>query len=297
MKARVVSGLVAVAVVVGLVVWGLLSGGATTDSTASHSLKPSVHAESSPSTFRARRSGPGIPGKAWRLRLNASFQGARLDTALWATCYPWMDVATGCTNFANVQRHTEWEWYLPSQVLVRNGSLHLVAKRAPTSGLNSHGKSHVYACRSGMVTTYPGFRFKYGYIKIVAHIPAGAGLWPALWLAASNERWPPEVDILEHWGPTKNRTGVFFHPLGAPQLTDHIHMPTLSIGWHTFALLWRPSELVWYIDGYHVLTTHFLVPHQSMYLIANLAEAQDPRSGPGCQGVMEIRSVKVWQHA
>jgi beta-glucanase (GH16 family) len=191
-----------------------------------------------------------------------------------------------------VQQGKEFEWYLPSQVRVRHGTLQLVAKRTRTVG-RSLGKPHTYDCRSGMVTTYPGFRFQYGYVKIVAHFPAGAGLWPALWLAASNKRWPPEIDILEHWAP--NRTAIYYHPSGAPPLADHLKMPTLSIGWHTFALLWSPSVLTWTIDGHRAFTTNLDIPHQSMYLLANLAEGSPPRAGWGCEGTMTIRSVQVWQ--
>ena len=146
-----------------------------------------------------------------------------------------------------------------------------------------------------MVTTYAGFRFEYGYVKVLAHLPSDAGLWPALWLAASDLHWPPEIDILEHWGANMNRTGVYLHPVGLPQLAAHVNMPTISSGWHTFAVLWSPSVVTWYIDGRQALTTRIGVPHQSMYFIANLAEASKPRSGWGCEGVMGIRSVQVWQ--
>ena len=74
-------------------------------------------------------------------------------------------------NFGNSTH--ESEWYLPSQVKVENGTLNLVAKREPTAGTAANGNSRTYYCRSGMVTTYPGFRFRYGYLQIVARIPAG----------------------------------------------------------------------------------------------------------------------------
>jgi hypothetical protein len=296
MRARLVFGLIAAVVVTGLVAWGFVPGGAGKPTAASRPLpSQSAHPVVSPSPSGTAGTGPPNQGVGWRLMLDASFSGSRLDTALWAQCYPWMDVATGCTNFTNAQLGREWEWYLPSQVRVRNGSLQLVAQRTPTPGRNSHGGPHVYACRSGMVTTYPGFRFEYGYVQIVAHVPPGAGLWPALWLAASNLRWPPEIDILEHWGAPANRTAEFFHPLGAPALGDRFKMPTLSTGWHTFALLWSPYELIWYIDGHQVLTTHLDIPQQSMYFIANVAEATRPTPGSGCEGTMSIRSVQVWQ--
>src|ERR1700722_5312871 len=101
--------------------------------------------------------------------------------------YPGMDVATGCTNFGNAD---EQEWYLPSQDQVSGGVLHLVAQPIPTRGTNSAGAAKTYECRSGMVTTMPGFSFEYGVVQVVAQIPSTAGLWPALWLLATDEVWP-----------------------------------------------------------------------------------------------------------
>ena len=29
-----------------------------------------------------------------------------------------------------------------------------------------------------------------------------------MWLAASNLHWPPEIDLLEHWGAPTSKSGV-----------------------------------------------------------------------------------------
>ena len=183
----------------------------------------------------------------------------------------------------------------PGRAGVSGGLLQLVARRTSTLGHDAQGGQKEYACRSGMVTTYPGFRFKYGYLLVQARIPDGVGLWPALWLAAANLRWPPEMDLLEHWGAGL-RTGVYFHPVGVPPVIQHLHVPNLSSQWHTFGLSWTPSRLVWFIDGKPVLAVDKHIPHQAMYFIANLAEATPPGAGSGCHGTMLVRSVKVWQH-
>ena len=221
----------------------------------------------------------------------SDFSGSRLNTKIWGTCYPWAHTKAGCTNFGN----TEYEWYLPSQVRVSGGVLHLVAQRILTVGRNAQGAPMHYSCRSGMVTTYPGFRFKYGYVQVVAQVPGGPGLWPALWLVAANLRWPPEIDMLEHYGPPDVRTDVAVHPVGAPAVTKFMDIANLTSGWHTFGLSWTSSRLVWFIDGTAVLTVSHHIPHQPMYLIANLAAYQPPAGGQGCEGTMLIRSIKVWK--
>jgi beta-glucanase (GH16 family) len=230
------------------------------------------------------------PG-AGHLAFNAWFRGTSLDRAVWSTCYPWATAPSGCTNFGN----REYQWYTPGQVRVSGGALRLTASPIATTGTDHAGTPHVYACRSGMVTSYPGYRFEYGYVKIVAHIPAGYGLWPALWLAAANLRWPPEVDMLEHWGGPQGTTGLYLHPVGATQDRQHVRVPGLTVGWHTFALSWTPSRLTWYIDGQREFTVTSHVPHQPMYLIANVAEYRTVGPSGGCNGTMLIRSVQVWQ--
>jgi beta-glucanase (GH16 family) len=225
--------------------------------------------------------------ESWKLAFNSNFAGTKLDEHIWGTCYPWSP--NGCTNFGN---NNEKEWYQTAQDQVKNGVLYLVAERRPTVGRNQDGTPMNYACRSGIVTTYPSFRFKYGYIQITARIPYGTGLWPAFWLAAANQQWPPEIDILEHWG-TNPVARVFLHPKQGPEQDVPFKAPNISKSWHTFTLYWTKSRLSWYYDGRQVLTTSTGIPQQAMYFIADLA-AFDVRPG-ACSGSVLIKSVKVWQ--
>jgi beta-glucanase (GH16 family) len=224
---------------------------------------------------------------SWKLEFNSNFTGNELDKSIWGTCYPW--APNGCTNFGN---DNEKEWYQASQVQMKNGILNLIAQRAPTSGYNARNAPKEYACRSGMVTTDPGFHFVYGYVQVIARIPYGAGLWAALWLAAANRKWPPEIDILEHWASDADAK-VYLHPKVGTVHGGPVNTPDISKGWHSFTLYWTKSRVAWGIDGRQVFTITKGIPQQSMYLIANLA---DTNSRPGnCSGTMLIKSVKVWQ--
>jgi beta-glucanase (GH16 family) len=225
---------------------------------------------------------------SWTLKLNASFTGNSLDTKVWDTCYPWQMSGAGCTNFGN---SNEVEWYTAAQDRVGGGVLNLVSQLEPTSGLNQKGAHQEYECRSGMVTSYPGFDFEYGLVQITAKIPFGDGLWPALWLAASNKQWPPEVDILEHWnGETQAK--VYLHPATGARQGGGVNTPNLGNGWHTFTVEWTSSQLTWYYDGTEVFSTTTGIPHQAMYLIMNLADTST--ASDACNASMAIKSVKVW---
>lgn len=284
MRAQLVAGLLALAAVGGLLALAL---GAPAGRGGQAAGKRGPAPSGPPHPAATASASPGVG----RLVFNARFRGSTLDTAIWSTCYPWATAPSGCTNFGN----REYQWYTPSQVQVTGGSLHLTAAPDTTTGVGQHGAPKVYACRSGMVSSYPGFRFEYGYVKIVAHIPGGYGLWPALWLAAANLRWPPEIDMLEHWGRAQGTTGLYLHPVGATQDRRHVRVHGLTVGWHAFALSWTPSRLNWYIDGHREFTVTKHVPHQPMYLIANVAEYRMVGVSGGCSGTMLIRSVQVWQ--
>jgi beta-glucanase (GH16 family) len=268
-----VSGALVIALAVGI--------GVLTTRPASHSTPPET-------ANHPKVTAKIAPPASWNLAFDASFPGSQLDTKTWATCFPW--ATGGCTNYGN--NGEDKEWYQASQVQVSGGALHLVAQREPTAGLTQKGAAKEYACRSGMVTTFPSFRFEYGYVQVVAKVPFSNGLWPGLWLAAANKQWPPEVDLLEHWG-TQADGKVYLHPTTGARQGGVVSTPGLASGWHTFTLYWTKSRLSWYYDGVQVFSTTTGVPQQSMYLIANLAD-YDTSAGT-CSGQFSIKSVQVWQ--
>lgn len=224
-----------------------------------------------------------------------SFSGTSLDTAKWATCYPWFPTDGGCTNFAN----PELEWYLPSQVQVSKGVLHLVAEDVPTKGEAKSGAPMTYPWRSGMVTTYRSFHFTYGVLEVKARLVRGDGLWSALWLLPYPQSGLPEIDLAETYGedpdiPSVVLHGVDTHPYRTFQTTD------LSRGWHTFTLDWKRSSLAWYIDGTQVYShVGSDVPDAPMYFLADLAVGNFVGSHPTAlspsPASLDIKSVAVYQ--
>ena len=285
--------LVGLAAVITIGLWGTGIIGSRATSSSTHT---SAHLPTSPSagvkSTSAANVNTAVQPKG-QPEFKAMFTGSSLNTSAWATCYPWATGTTGCTNFGN----REYQWYLPDEDHVSNGNLVLAAHRAPTAGTDKKGRYKEYGCRSGMITSYPSLRFKYGYLQVVAKIPDKAGLWPGLWLAAANGVWPPEIDLLEAWGATgkySEKSGVFFHPApaGTPQVIGHVSK-SLSVGWHTFSLLWTSNQLSWYIDNHLILKVTQRVPHQKMYFVADLAEFAKPAAG-NCNGSLIIHSIKIW---
>jgi beta-glucanase (GH16 family) len=262
---------------------------------ASHTATASPSASPSPkSTASPPPSDPGVLQPTGNPVFSASFSGSALDSSVWGTCYPYPGEVdgspSGCTNSAN----KEYEWYMPGQDQVYGGALHLVAQKVPTAGTARDGSAETYACRSGMVASYPGLQFKYGYLQVVAQIPEEPGMWPALWLEPANGQWPPEVDILEHWG-VDQESAEFLHPLVGSQLRYKLPPDLIGTGWHTFGLSWTRSQLTWFIDGKEYFVDRIQVPQIPMYFIANLAANLNPTSPGECSGSLNIRSVELWK--
>ena len=276
--------IVAVAVIV-----AVIAGFATISAVKAHSRHTLALSATKLQKVKLAVKAPAAAPKSWRLTFSSAFSGTQLDSQVWATCYPW--APKGCTNYGNTH-DPDMEWYQPSQVQVSGGLLHLTAQRAPTQGVDQAGAAKQYACRSGMLSSFPGLKFTYGFIDVVAKIPFGSGLWPAIWLASADQKWPPEIDLLEHWG-IETEGKIYFHPLGAPREGGAVKMPKLGTGWHSFALSWTKTRLTWYYDGQPLFTSTNHVPQQAMYFIANVA---DDKVGSGsCSGSMLIKSVMVWQ--
>lgn len=270
-------------VLASLAVSGCFLAGSCSYQSTSAAVLPK--AASSPPAFVA-----GL-GSGWKQTFDGTFTGSKLDRSVWGTCYPWQS-QNGCTNYGNAN---EYEWYTPSQDRVYGGALHLVPQRVQTPGRASNGKPKRYAYRSGMVTSDPGYRYQYGYLQVTARLPYGKGLWPALWLLPVNGQWPPEIDIIEHYGNSLLST-QHLHSTNYATQESAEPTPALPVGWHTFGLYWSKYQMAWYIDGQRVFDTTHGIPDQAMYFLADLAVYQKGQQHwNAAADSMAVKSVRVWQ--
>jgi hypothetical protein len=167
---------------------------------------------------------------------------------------------------------------------------------------------------SGLITSYDGdgtgFSQQYGYFEICAQVPSGQGLWPAFWLLPADGNWPPEIDVLELLGadPTTYYAGMHWDD---PSTAEHDFLTTpipagidLSLGFHTYGVMWSDTSLTFYLDGKEM--TSMQTPDaldEAMYLLAGLAvggtwggavnpSAPNPAAFPE---EFKIDYIKVWQ--
>lgn len=229
----------------------------------------------------------------------AEFEDER-DLALFGRCHWWND--DGCTIITN----NELEWYVPTGVGRRGGDLALTAREQSVSA--SNGRAYEYT--SGMVSTGPTeyqgrplFAFTYGYVEVRAKIPAGKGLWPALWLLPASGEPLPEIDIIEFIGDATDTAEMHAHRSSrgeAVTVGESYVGPDYANGYHVYAVEWTPDHVAWIIDGVERFRVEGAqVPHEDMYFIANLAVGGNWPGQPNAETKFPaeflIDYVRIWR--
>lgn len=145
----------------------------------------------------------------------------------------------------------------PDNVYLEDGKLVLkAAKIKKDNGLTGY--------TSGKVNSKNLRQFLYGKVVVSAKVPAGQGLWPAIWMMPQDEsfygQWPKcgEIDIMEILG---NQTHILYSNIhyglphgenqGTYTLADGAHF---SDDFHEYSVEWEPDEMRFYVDGEHFHT-------------------------------------------
>lgn len=106
--------------------------------------------------------------------------------------------------------------------------------------------------------------WKYCRVEAKAKLPAGTGMWPAIWMLPTESKyggWPQsgEIDIMENVGYWPDsvlstiHTGAYNGMLNT-QKTKGVNLKDLSTAFHVYAVEWTAETITFYIDGtpYHV---------------------------------------------
>jgi len=75
--------------------------------------------------------------------------------------------------------------------------------------------------------------------------------------------------------------------------------PDFSTDFHTFAVDWEPDQITWYVDGVERYRTTEHIPHEPMFLLANLAVGGDMGGPPDANtpfpAVEQVDFIRVYQ--
>ena len=216
----------------------------------------------------------------WNIVWSDEFNGTSIDASKW----------TFESGNNNGWGNNELEYYTSSSqnAYVSNGLLHIVAVQQSVHG---------YSFTSARMKTEGLYNTPtYGRIQWRAALPAGVGMWPALWMMGSDYPsvpWPTcgEIDVMEsnggqpswvqgsiHSGSSKTNLisfwKIYHYPVGDP-------FGTSTTNFHIYELDWTPASISWLVDGavYEVQNT---VPpfNQPFFLIMNLAAGGDYVGNP-----------------
>lgn len=159
----------------------------------------------------------------------------------------------------------------------------------------------------------------YGRIEIRAKIPAGRGIWSAIWMLPTDfsyGNWPNsgEIDIMEHVGYDVNRiygtihTEAFNHTLGTQKGSNTME-PTAYTEFHDYAVEWDAENISIFVDEKRYFTFQNLHKTSAewpfdkrFHLLLNIAIGGSWGGAQGIDGtiteaVMEIEHVKVYNLA
>jgi beta-glucanase (GH16 family) len=198
------------------------------------------------------------------------FDGTSLNTANWTP-------ETGGGGWGNNEQQT----YTSDSANLRVDSGNLIIQAVKSGS----------AWTSARIKSQDKRSFQYGKIEFRAKLPTGIGPWPAAWLLGNNissAGWPAcgEIDVMEWRGnPTSDantvshalhsstRNGISGSPVEPPSRSAVVNP---SSAFHTYAVVWTASNLVFSVDGEITATLTPPSPdaaafQKEFFLILNLA--------------------------
>jgi beta-glucanase (GH16 family) len=118
----------------------------------------------------------------------------------------------------------------------------------------------------------------YGRFEWRARLPAGVGMWPALWMMGTNfpaVGWPGcgEIDVVENNGSNPAFVQGSLHSTGGDPTAIYNFTGGGSVtNFHTYLLDWEPSSIQWFVDGQLYETQTSQAPFNApFFFLMNLA--------------------------
>jgi beta-glucanase (GH16 family) len=202
----------------------------------------------------------------WRLIWQDEFDGLRIDTSKWTH-----EVNDWGGGNEELQYYTD----RPENAYVENGILVIAARK------ESYRERNYTSAR--LNTRYKG-DWKYGRFDVRAKLPKGWGMWPAIWMLPTDNRYGAwhaggEIDIAEVLGrePSELHGAVHFGsptPQNRPSNTGtfRLRKGDFSEQFHVFSVEWEPYVIRWYLDNKLYHTAKVSQPMDERYhLLLNLA--------------------------
>ncbi|AVR47470.1 glycosyl hydrolase [Christiangramia fulva] len=169
-------------------------------------------------------------------------------------------------------RNLEEQYYTSRRknARVKDGRLFLTALKEKYRNRNfeagaSNWKyyTHFANYTSASINTKNKFEIKYGRIEVRAKLPAGKGVWPAIWMLGADfdeKGWPNtgEIDIMEHVGKAPDEIHATVHfpynnSMGYDSKGTMKKINNPAEDFHVYSIDWDENKIDFLIDNeiYH----------------------------------------------
>jgi len=191
------------------------------------------------------------PGATDRMTFDDEFNNLSSSpdgsSGTWTTVYPF-----GVEAARTLPANNEAEYYSDPSVggnpFSVSGGVLTVSATPAAPGSNPYGLPY----DSGVISTHDSFAQQYGYFKMRAQLPAGAGLWPAFWMIPKNDSFSSELDVLEQLGNDPKTIYQTVHDWAGGDAATGQKISSVtdtSAGFHTYGVDWEPDTTTFYKDG------------------------------------------------
>jgi beta-glucanase (GH16 family) len=237
------------------------------------------------------------------------FNGSSLDRSRWKTSLPWgpdRTINVESQYFVNTFGNNPPAY---DPFVFTGETLRITGIETPAE-LRQSANNKPYM--SGVITSADYFELTYGYLEMSAKVAGGEGLLSTFYLFNQNfEKNKPEIDILEYVGSRVNTSYQTYHyydsnrarwATGEKHSTptmEAVNAENLSAGFHTYAVLWEPGFVVWYIDGLEVRRlSGTRISDEPMNIIGQMVMGSEWIGSPiasSIPAVFEIDYIRAWQ--
>ena len=179
----------------------------------------------------------------WKLAWVEDFSGTQLDTARWNR---------EVNDWGGGNNELQYYTARDTNAYVTGGLLHI-------RGLKEDYLTRHYT--SARLTTRGKADFTFGKMEIRAKIPTGRGMWPAIWMMPTEDKyggWPlsGEIDIMETKGQYPDTLYGTMHFGQLPPnnkykgaQTTHETPSGFGDAFHLYGIEWKKDTIAWFVDG------------------------------------------------
>lgn len=198
---------------------------------------------------------PAPANDPYKLVWSDEFSGTSLNEENWSYM-----IGNGAEYGNPGWGNSELEYYKKENVSVRDGELHITAKKEEV------GDFHYTSAR---IRTAGKVSFKYGKIEARIKLPAARAMWPAFWMLPEDFQvygaWPHcgEIDIMEANGGSPQASTAALHystsngqhtyVTGAKGYGGRGQQGSIA-DFHIYGIIWDVDQFEFYVDDSIILT-------------------------------------------